>query len=305
MLVKRTTLTGLISDRGPPKNRYRNWCFTLNNYLDGELPELVGGGGFLSYLLYGRERGESGTPHLQGYLECTRPVSLAQLKGISHLATCHFERRRGSQHQAVIYCKKDGDWLEQGQLKRQGHRSDLDAVAAAVASGATLTSVAEQHPVEWIKYSRGIRDLSFQLSETAATGGPRDLDCRVYWGDSDAGKTYSVYEEFGYPSVFKLDYQSTGVWFDGYRQQPVLLIDDFYGWIPYNFLLNILDKYPVRLPLKGGSGWAAWRTVIITSNSPPQNWYKDFIRKYSLPVDDNGMSCALARRLHMIKSFTK
>ncbi len=286
-------------------NRFRNWVFTLNNPGHGELGELVGQHGFISFLLYGRERGESGTPHLQGYLECARPVGLAHLRLLPHLARAHFEPRRGTQSQAVNYCKKDGDWLEFGRLKRQGQRSDLDAVAQAVSSGSDLAQIARHHPVEWIKYSRGIRDLEFQLKQSAATAASRSVSARVYWGDSGAGKTFSVYEEFGYDSVFKLDHQPTGVWFDGYRHQSVLLIDDFYGWIPYNFLLNMLDVYPLRLPAKGGNGWASWTTVVITSNSPPQNWYKEFCRKFSLPTNEDGIPAALARRICMIRTFSK
>ena len=49
-------------------NRSRGWCFTLNNYNEEEevralaLPEEV------SYGVVGKEVGESGTPHFQGYL---------------------------------------------------------------------------------------------------------------------------------------------------------------------------------------------------------------------------------------------
>jgi hypothetical protein len=46
------------------------WCFTLNNYTTDELEFLsssILGSGEYNYII-GKEIGESGTPHLQGYI---------------------------------------------------------------------------------------------------------------------------------------------------------------------------------------------------------------------------------------------
>jgi hypothetical protein len=69
----------------------------------------------------------------------------------------------------------------------------------------------------------------------------------------------------------------------------VLLIDDFYGWIKYGFLLKVLDIYPLRLAVKGSHAYACWETVYITSNKAPETWYA------------GGMTAALRRRIHSIE----
>ncbi len=63
-------------------SRYRNLVFTLNNYTQSEVNAIktLDGDNDISYLIFGYEVGESGTPHLQGYIELSKQKSLRQLK---------------------------------------------------------------------------------------------------------------------------------------------------------------------------------------------------------------------------------
>lgn len=100
------------------KSRY--WCFTLNNYDEGDIATLrniMDGSALVSYLVFGREVGENGTPHLQGYVEFTTRWDLRRCQR-SFLMGAHFEQRRGTPQEASDYCKKDGDWEEVGTLSR-------------------------------------------------------------------------------------------------------------------------------------------------------------------------------------------
>lgn len=283
-VCERIILISLLTNKGI---RYRNWVFTLNHYTDAELLRVRGlfADGECTYCGFGKEKGETGIPHLQGYLEFSGKTSLRQCKRLPGMVRAHFERRMGSQTQAVTYCQKEGQYEEFGAKKEQGRRTDLDDICDKLRGRKRLREIAEEHGSSWIRYSRGIRDLDFTLRAAEATTKDRPIDSSVYWGDSDTGKTRSVYSEFGYEDVFKLDRSSTGVWFDGYEGQDTLLIDDFYGWIPFSMLLNILDRYPLRVPIKGGSTWAMWKRVIITSNSCPDRWYR------------RGVTPSLARRI--------
>jgi hypothetical protein len=92
------------------------WCFTLNNYTPEEEKALISLGnddtGCLSYLIYGREKGSNGTPHLQGYVEFRSRTRLASAKNKLGIQRIHLERRLGTAAQAAVYCKKDGDYFE-------------------------------------------------------------------------------------------------------------------------------------------------------------------------------------------------
>lgn len=63
-------------------------------------------------------------------------------------------------------------------------------------------------------------------------------------------------------------------WFDGYNGQDVMLLDDFGpGMMCINFLKRLLDRYPVQLPVKGGSVALRAKTIFITSNYMMSEWY--------------------------------
>lgn len=64
-----------------------------------------------------------------------------------------------------------------------------------------------------------------------------------------------------------------GGWFDGYCAHRTLVLDDFRGGLPLDFLLQLLDWYPVQLPVKGGHTPLHATRVVITSNTMPDDWY--------------------------------
>ena len=85
----------------------KKWCFTYNNYPDDAL-EIMERNFVLHDLEYivGVEVGESGTPHLQGFIESTKRLRPDQL-GLSR--KIHWEKAKGTLKQNVAYCSKDGD----------------------------------------------------------------------------------------------------------------------------------------------------------------------------------------------------
>lgn len=103
----------------------RNWCFTLNNFDEADLERFddLGSniGSTIKYLIIGREIGENGTSHLQGFIQFTKKIRLSQVKGYVG-ARSHVEVMRGTSTQASMYCKKDGDFQEWGNIQLQGTR---------------------------------------------------------------------------------------------------------------------------------------------------------------------------------------
>lgn len=99
----------------PPKriNASKRWCFTWNNFEQEELAPLAPKFNSLGKWIWGEEVGDSGTPHIQGYIEFDkkcRPKEVIKIKEI------HWEKCRGSRLDNIKYCTKDNTNIK-GNLK--------------------------------------------------------------------------------------------------------------------------------------------------------------------------------------------
>ncbi len=104
----------------------RNWCFTLNNYTDEELKIVndLGDKPTTRYMIYGKEVGEKGTPHLQGYIQLNKKIRLTGVKKLID-DKVHWEPSRGSVDDNKKYCSKEGQFVEFGEAVHQGQRTDV------------------------------------------------------------------------------------------------------------------------------------------------------------------------------------
>jgi len=245
------------------KSKY--WCFTINNHSDKDVETLSKVE--VDYIVYGVEKGESGTPHLQGYLCWGQRKSFAATKATLG-PKVHLERAKGSPKQASDYCKKDGDFTERGRLPGgQGQRTDLQQVYEEIKNGANLRTIAEFNPTAAIKYSTGILRLQ-QFMRPDRTKPPTIW---TFWGATGTGKTRRVWE---FADLEKLWLHPGGPWFDGYMGHETVLFDDFDGsWFKITYLLKLLDRYVFTVPVKGGFTWWAPTIIYITSNIDPHDWF--------------------------------
>jgi len=138
-------------------SRAKHWCFTLNNYTEDDLvvvDGLIDACEECTYLIYGKEVGESGTPHLQGFVSFSKRLRLSQVRAVFP-SNPHLEVSRNPLH-SINYCKKDGDVHEFGTFaSSQGSRGDLESFKDAVKAGVMeLKDIREQHSDVYAKYTR-------------------------------------------------------------------------------------------------------------------------------------------------------
>ena len=142
-------------NRGP---KAKNWCFTLNNYTPADIDKLSSPLDGVKYLIFGREVGAFGTPHLQGTVCFQSRKRLSQV--ITIIGQAHCTVCSNFLAQCIDYCKKDGDFTEHGTIPegRNGERSDLEEFKESVKEGVTDRELRELHSSVCAKYPQFVKD---------------------------------------------------------------------------------------------------------------------------------------------------
>lgn len=247
--------------------RFRGWCFTINNWTESDYFGVSNMMRKVAYGICGKEVGESGTPHLQGYARFKSPQEFSLVRG--YIPRAHIEPSGGGDAANNRYCSKDGDfreWGTQDNSPGQGARMDIRAAVEVIRSR-TLSQqdFMWEYPEIYMKYSRSVEKMF------AATFLPRDSPPQVFWrwGLSGVGKTRYCIEK--HPDCFIKDNTS---WWDGYRQQEAIVIDDFdRGSWNYRDLLQVLDRYAKTVYVKGGSIQLNSPYIYITCEHPPDYYW--------------------------------
>lgn len=257
--------------------RYRNYMFTMfdynpeahtkiweENYQKNQIQFLIGQQEVCP---------KTGRKHFQGYLELSRAAGLNSVKKILGSPSAHLERRAGSQQCAINYVQKedsriDGTSYILGNKKEQGKRNDIAAALEKLKVGVKIVDIIEEMP-SMLRLDRHLERQQQRMIQ------PRDFqtNVEVLIGEPGSGKTRYVHDN--HKDVYVVPEASSGTqYFDGYIGQETVLIDDFNGNIRYNLLLQLLDRYPMRVNTKGG--YCQWRpkTVYITSNYDIDLWYQ-------------------------------
>jgi len=245
------------SDSAPRRNaQYRNWLFTWNNYPPDYRSILDGIS--CTYICAGEEVAPtSGTPHLQGFVAFSNRGK--QLGGVRRvLPGCHLTSAKGSAKQNRAYCSKTRDcddspnlvFYERGQLPLDAaDKGALEKVryedAWNYAKLGEIESIAADIRIRCYSALRRIeRDYMPAM-------GRLDGPCGVWiHGLAGCGKTRTVMDT--YPELYP---KPRNIWWDGYQNEPVVLLDDVdvYDVKLGGLLKHWADAYPFIGEAKGTS----------------------------------------------------
>ena len=266
----------------------KSWCFTTNNYSNDEPGTTLERLRAVALLVViGKEIAPgTGTPHLQGYVQFTERKRFQQVQKLLPTGS-HIEPAKGNPKQNLDYCTKSGDFVKHGSFPTGKHTS-LHLVCEKLKSGVALATIAADDSETYVRHHRGLEKLAQVLSESTV----RDwkTHCTVLIGPTGVGKSRLAAERCRPEPTY---YKPRGKWWDGYTGQPNVIIDDFYGWIEFDEMLRILDRYPHRVPVKGGFTQFLAKHIYITSNKAVTQWYTFPSYMTQLP--------ALVRRMEEIK----
>lgn len=266
----------------------RSWVFTSFN---AEKPSFDAD--VMVYQVYQREKcPTTGKDHWQGFVRFKDKIRLTQAKELLKLDKVHFEVCRNPP-KAIEYCMKqdtrlDGPFEFGSREKadiRSGSRSDLQDIKKDIESGVSERDIADKHFNSWVRYNRSFRAYRTLLTK------PRNFKTKVIvvYGPTNCGKSY--WAETNFPDALWVTRGNSATWFSGYEAHQAVILDEFYGWLKFDFLLRLLDRYPLRVEHKGGDAEFIARHIIITSNDEWNLWYKDIGLNHK---------AALERRLDII-----
>lgn len=262
------------------KGQSTNWILTIPH--ETFTPYLPPGISFIKGQL---ELGGTGYLHWQLVVQCTRQVRLAGIKKLFGVGM-HAEQTISSEG-AEKYCWKEDTRVEGTQFElgsksfERNNRKDWAKILCDAKKG-EMDSIP---PDVFIRCYGSLKRIAVENANPIAC----IRTCTVYWGRTGTGKSRTVWEKAGMDAYPK---DPCSKFWDGYRGQDQVVIDEFRGTIGISHLLRWLDRYPVLVEVKGSSVVFKATKVWITSNLHPSMWY---------PELDQETREALLRRLEIIE----
>lgn len=247
------------------------WHVTGNNTYE-TLIEKIKSSTFITYGILGREMcPTTGREHIQGYLEFKNQERFDKL--IKLWEGVHIEKRMGSQIQAIDYCKKENNFVEFGEKKKMGARTDLKALSDEISNGSTkVAEIIVNNPWAYHTYGRTLEAVEAERHRNVFRSWM--TTCEWIFGTTGTGKSHYAFHNWNPEKCYKWKLRDKG-WQDGYNGEEYIVINDFRGEIPYNELLDMIDKFPYEVSRRGKAPHPFLaRHVVITSSLPPDKIYK-------------------------------
>lgn len=249
----------------------KTWELTLNNPKEADklwIQSLE----FSKCAIYEEIAPNTGTVHWQGQITFKRSYRLNALKKLHH--RIHWEITKAIAD--ANYARKiDSKVILDIDNRQQGKRTDLLEVRDRIMNGITVDQITLENPELVHQYGRTLDRLEDiylrSLHRTEMTTGV------WYYGPTATGKSHKAFENF-HPDTHYVWKNDNG-WWDGYKGQETVIINDFRGEISYNTLLQMIDKWPFYVKRRNRQPMPFLsKKVIITSSLAPDMIYchRDF-----------------------------
>lgn len=300
------------------------YVITINNFKNNDaalsgLGEVLEARLNVKAAVWSYEQGETGTPHVQGYIQlkskCKWPALRNKIKPIGGWCA----PAKGTAQENIDYIAHTGKHEDKpglikgpwyfGDLKMSGpgSRSDIDGLVSDIKKGHSLKKLAEDHTGTMLKYFNNAQKISQLLNKKTRSF---MTELYIYTGVAGSGKSHAAYHEaVQYLKDAGLEEEpyylmvpsnkNAPLWWQDYIGQAVVIIDDFYGSIDIDFFKRLIDKYPCTVNCKNGHAEFLARRVYITSNLGWRNWWGADL----LANKEN--EAAIERRITVNKVFTE
>jgi len=251
-----------------------NYSFTLNNWTEQHVDDLARffeeNKKTVRYMIYGKEVGEKGTPHLQGHIDLRQGQTTTALQKTLQKYNIKVTLKYMviSAAHSREYCKKDGEFTEFGTPPAQGTRNDLVACMEYCKEYPHTPRIElfEMFSSQFARYSSFLERYRI-LCYTPETLNWTDPPNVFIYGKPGVGKSKR------FQSMTSLYRKDTNKWWCGYDQHSNVLIEDVDPTTMYRmgrFIKVWADRYPFTAQTKGSAMVIRPQRVFITSNYHPE-----------------------------------
>jgi len=251
------------------KNLCKHWVFTINNPLQADQDQVAALTRSTEYYIAANEVGESGTPHIQGYLcllKKRRRTAVSKL-----LPRARLDVMRGTPLEASDYCKKGGDFHEEGTLPigaGLANKRNWEAIRSAAKEGRFDDIDAGVYVQHYQNLKRIRADHPPVLSQIDTLN-----NFLWYYGPPGTGKSKKAHED--QPRAYTKD--PSHDWWDGYQDEPFCIVDDLdkFHVARAPLIKKLCDHYPFQASIKGSLQLIRPVGCIVTSNYTPEEIWDD------------------------------
>lgn len=225
--------------------------------------------------------GDGSYKHWQILVVFKRKVRLAAVRSV--FGSFHAELSRSAAASEYVWKEETrvaGTQFELGELPmKRNSKTDWENVKRK-AQGNKLEEI------DGDIYVRYYGNLKRIAKDNAVAPYRENIVVEVYYGVTGSGKSHRAFLSFKDKPFYVKG--PTSKWWDGYKGEEYVIMDEFRGAIGIEHLLRWFDKYPCYVEEKGGQQALCAKHIIVCSNIPPKEWY---------PNIDEQTNKALLRRL--------
>ena len=282
----------------------RSFCFTLNNYVADEIQAVRDYSANCKYMVFGYEKGEQGTIHLQGYCQLKKVTAFNKIK--KTFPRMHIEETKGTPQQAADYCKKDGLIEEFGELSTSGRGGDIEKERYArnleLAKAGNLEELSQVDPEAYTRCYKTYHAVAtetriksndcsgfefvckrpwalFEYTRRLSLPINREADPSIIWiyGPPATGKTYVVrnqhYDNGDLIPVFDIPESKD---FAEYKGEIILAVNEFQGCFTPTQLIKWTEETRVNGKYLPAFQLPKNVVLMITSNGSPDEVYHNY-----------------------------
>jgi len=256
----------------------RAWVFTVNNYTEeyiNGLNVLLQSSKNITHLIVGKETGENGTPHLQGYIRFSSPLPLNCVS--RKIPGAYLDIANAHPYKNYVYCSKQGDVvIDFGDFsntqQKNGNklREVYESMWEDIKEGKQETYIGDTYPQFYFKHLNSIRSAIIR-NQVCLPPWSGDLTSKNLWihGPTGCGKSRWAHNQVPNEYIF---FKNKNKWWDGYdsSRHKIVLIEDFLtdGKLLENYMKIWADRYSFQAEVKGGTILVhpSQYILLVTSN---------------------------------------